>query len=149
MKSLYIHFPFCEAKCHYCDFYSLGRERTKPGDSDKFETALRREIVQSSHLLAPELDTLFFGGGTPSMTAVDSMARCLEDLWKTTRITAATEWTMEANPSSIDYESLKAYRNLGINRVSMGVQALKPDLLTLLGRVHSREAVFQALENVF
>ncbi|MEO5971711.1 MAG: radical SAM family heme chaperone HemW [Bdellovibrionia bacterium] len=149
MKSLYIHFPFCEAKCHYCDFYSLGRERTKPGDSDKFEKALRREIQQSSHLLAPELDTIFFGGGTPSMTAVDSMARCLEDLWKNTSITSATEWTMEANPSSIDYESLKAYRGLGINRVSMGVQAMRPDLLTMLGRVHSREAVLKALENVF
>lgn len=83
------------------------------------------------------------------MTAVDSMARCLEDLWKTTSITPNTEWTMEANPSSIDYESLKAYRDLGINRISMGVQAMRPDLLTMLGRVHSREAVLQALENVF
>jgi oxygen-independent coproporphyrinogen-3 oxidase len=149
MKSLYIHFPFCEAKCHYCDFYSLGKERTRAGDPDKFEKALRLEIQQSSHLLSPELDTIFFGGGTPSMTAVDSMARCLEDLWKVTRIHPSTEWTMEANPSSIDYESLAAYRGLGINRVSMGVQAMRPDLLTLLGRVHSREAVLKALDAVF
>ncbi|CAM6054748.1 unnamed protein product [Sphagnum tenellum] len=149
MKSLYIHFPFCEAKCHYCDFYSLGRERTRPGDPEKFESALRAEIKQSSHFLSSPVDTLFFGGGTPSMTSVDSMARCVEDLRKRIEVTSQTEWTMEANPSSIDLESLKSYRMLGVNRISMGVQAMRPDLLTLLGRVHSREAVFEALENVF
>ena len=149
MKSLYIHFPFCEAKCHYCDFYSLGRERTRPGDTDRFEAALHQEIQKFSHRLAPKLDTIFFGGGTPSMTAYDSMARALEPLWASTSVDASTEWTMEANPSSISLAAFQSFRKLGINRISMGVQALRPDFLKLLGRVHSKEQALQSLQTVF
>ncbi len=149
MKSLYVHFPFCETKCHYCDFYSLGRERTQPTDAGKFEKALRSEIVNSASMLDPQLETLFFGGGTPSMTAYDSMARALEPLWNQTSVSATTEWTMEANPSSISLQSFQAFRSYGVNRISMGVQALRPDLLQLLGRVHSREDALKALGIVF
>ncbi len=149
MQSLYVHFPFCEAKCHYCDFYSLGQERTRKGDHDRFEKALNCEIKKSGSLLAPKLDTLFFGGGTPSMTSYDSMARAIEPLWKTTQIDSRTEWTLEANPSSIHLETFRLYRAYGINRISMGIQALRSDLLQSLGRVHSRETALQALENVF
>jgi oxygen-independent coproporphyrinogen-3 oxidase len=149
MKSLYVHFPFCEAKCHYCDFYSLGREKTKTGDADAFENALKAECEQMGPLLAPELETIFFGGGTPSMTPPDSMKRALEPLWKHTRVTEKTEWTMEANPSSIERDKMKAYREFGPNRVSMGAQAMREDLLKNLGRVHSRDAVLRALDAVF
>jgi oxygen-independent coproporphyrinogen-3 oxidase len=150
IRSLYVHFPFCETKCHYCDFYSLGRERTRAGDADVFEQALRREAEQAASLgLAPELDTIFFGGGTPSMTPPESMARALEPLFARTRVTAATEWTMEANPSSVSLENLKAYRAYGVNRVSMGVQAMRDDLLLRLGRVHSREKALEALDAIF
>lgn len=149
MQSLYVHFPFCEAKCHYCDFYSLGRERTRAGDDTRFERALSREISLMGEHLAPELDTIFFGGGTPSMTPPEAMARALEPLWRFTRVTPATEWSMEANPSSITLEKMKAYRTLGVNRISMGVQALKPELLQSLGRVHSRETALRALAEVF
>src|SRR4051812_20166363 len=119
MKSIYVHFPFCESKCHYCDFYSLGKERTRDGDADRFEKALKKEVSLNSPLLAPELTTLFFGGGTPSMTAYDSMARALEPLWKNTKITPHTEWTMEANPSSIHLEAFKSFHTYGVNRISM------------------------------
>jgi oxygen-independent coproporphyrinogen-3 oxidase len=149
MKSLYVHFPFCESKCHYCDFYSLGREKTKAGDADAFEKALHAEALQMRHLLAPELETIFFGGGTPSMTPPDSMQRALEPLWENSRVTDRTEWTMEANPSSIERDQMKAYREFGVNRVSMGVQAMREDLLKNLGRVHSRDAVIRALDAVF
>jgi oxygen-independent coproporphyrinogen III oxidase len=149
ISSLYVHFPFCETKCHYCDFYSLGRERTRDGDATKFEQALKIEAERLAPLLAPKLDTIFFGGGTPSMTPPESMARALEPLWKYTEITSETEWTMEANPSSIDLENFKQYRALGVNRVSMGVQAMRDDLLLKLGRVHSREAALRALDVIF
>lgn len=148
MRSLYVHFPFCESKCHYCDFYSLGRERTRAGDADSFERALFIEAQRMAPLLAPELDTVFFGGGTPSMTPPESMRRALEPLWKHTRITKNTEWTMEANPSSIALEPMKAYREMGINRVSMGVQAMRDDLLKNLGRVHSRDAALVTLKTL-
>lgn len=149
IASLYVHFPFCESKCHYCDFYSLGRERTRTGDDTLFEAALRSEAAQLAPLLAPRLDTIFFGGGTPSMTPPDAMARALEPLDLPSRVGPQTEWTMEANPSSIRLEAMKAYRALGVNRISMGVQSMREDLLGVLGRVHSREEAIRALETVF
>jgi oxygen-independent coproporphyrinogen-3 oxidase len=149
VKSLYVHFPFCESKCHYCDFYSIGRERTKASDANLFEDALKAEAERQAPLLSGELETIFFGGGTPSMTPPASMERALAPLWKTTRVTPDTEWTMEANPSSIELEKMRAYRALGVNRVSMGVQATREELLTALGRVHSREAALRALDAVF
>jgi oxygen-independent coproporphyrinogen-3 oxidase len=148
-KSLYVHFPFCETKCHYCDFYSLGRERTRDGDASNFEAALRIEAELQAPFLAPELDTIFFGGGTPSMTPPDSMKRSLEPLWRNSSVTPNTEWTMEANPSSITLENFKQYRGIGVNRVSMGVQAMRDDLLLKLGRVHSRDAAIRALDVIF
>lgn len=149
INSLYIHFPFCETKCHYCDFYSLGRERTRQGDADKFETALRNEAELMAARLAPEVETIFFGGGTPSMTPAATMARALEPLALQDRVNSSTEWTMEANPSSVTTESLKEYRAFGVNRVSMGVQAMRDDLLLKLGRVHSREKAIEALNAIF
>jgi oxygen-independent coproporphyrinogen-3 oxidase len=148
-RSLYVHFPFCETKCHYCDFYSLGRERTKSGDADQFELALQKECALRAPELASQLDTIFFGGGTPSMTPPASMARALAPLRIQERLHVATEWTMEANPSSVTTETLRAYRELGVNRVSMGVQAMRDDLLLRLGRVHSRDAALRALEAIF
>src|SRR5690242_14732804 len=100
MRSLYVHFPFCETKCHYCDFYSLGRERTREGDAPKFEAALAREAAAEAYRLAPTLDTIFLGGGTPSLTPPEAMARALAPLELARRVTTETEWTMEANPSS-------------------------------------------------
>ncbi len=149
MQSLYVHFPFCEAKCHYCDFYSLGKNRTQADDPRRFEQALYRESVQTGHLLSPQLDTLFFGGGTPSMTPPDAMARALEPLWERTRLSDQVEWTIEANPSSISLESFRDYRQLGVNRISMGVQSLHTELLKSLGRVHTRETALKSLQTVF
>jgi oxygen-independent coproporphyrinogen-3 oxidase len=148
-RSLYVHFPFCETKCHYCDFYSLGRERTRAGDPGAFEAALKRECELHSGQLADRIETIFFGGGTPSMTPPESMERALAPLRLRDRVTADIEWTMEANPSSVDLERLRAYRELGVNRISMGVQAMRDDLLLRLGRVHSRERALWALDTIF
>jgi oxygen-independent coproporphyrinogen-3 oxidase len=149
MRSLYVHFPFCEAKCHYCDFYSIGRERTGAGDPLLFEEALFQEARLAAPRLDSRVDTIFFGGGTPSMTPPESMRRALAPLELERRIHDGTDWTMEANPSSVDRERLREYRAFGLNRVSMGVQALRPDLLVSLGRVHSRDAAFAALDAIF
>lgn len=149
MQSLYVHFPFCEAKCHYCDFYSLGRERTRSDDPLRFEKALTAEAHGSAERLASRVDTIFFGGGTPSMTPPESMERALAPLKLRERIDASTEWTMEANPSSIALDAMREYRRFGVNRISMGVQAMRDDLLEKLGRVHSREKALAALETVF
>jgi oxygen-independent coproporphyrinogen-3 oxidase len=149
ISSLYIHFPFCESRCHYCDFYALGKEKMKSEDPLQFEEALRTEIHQWSPWIAPRLDTLFFGGGTPSMTAYDSIARAMEPLWKRSSLHAKTEWTMEANPSSVELQAFRSFRSYGVNRISLGVQAMQKNLLHSLGRVHSPEKVHEALSLIF
>jgi oxygen-independent coproporphyrinogen-3 oxidase len=150
-ESLYFHFPFCETKCHYCDFYSLGREKTKQGDPDRFESAMIQEIKLRGEAgeLALPIETIFFGGGTPSMTSPDSMKRITDTLFQYATLAPNYEWTMEANPSSIDLEKFRAFRALGINRVSMGVQSLKGEHLLKLGRVHDEAQAIQALDAVF
>jgi oxygen-independent coproporphyrinogen-3 oxidase len=156
-QSLYFHFPFCETKCHYCDFYSLGREKTQVGDADRFERALIREIelrAQAGAFAAnapadSQIDTIFFGGGTPSMTPPDSMGRITDTLFRSVRLSEDYEWTMEANPSSISLSNFEAYRSLGVNRISMGVQSLKNPQLLSLGRVHNESEALNALEIVF
>lgn len=151
MRSIYLHFPFCESKCHYCDFYSIGVERTGDQDPALFERALKREIELriAAGVIREPIETLFMGGGTPSMTPPDSMRRALEPLLQTITLAPGYEWTMEANPSSVDLDRLKAYRDLGVNRISMGVQAMRDDLLLRLGRVHSRDAALRALDTIF
>lgn len=152
-SSIYMHFPFCESKCHYCDFYSIGREKTEEADAPTFEKAIIQEIKirGESGVIAPFLARIFLGGGTPSMTPPDSMSRIFAELFKYTSLRSGneTEWTMEANPSSIELEQFKKYRALGINRVSMGVQSLRSDHLAILGRVHDEGAAIRALNTVF
>jgi oxygen-independent coproporphyrinogen-3 oxidase len=149
--SLYFHFPFCETKCHYCDFYSLGREKTKLNDPTLFEKAMIEEIRlrgEAGDLHAP-IDTIFLGGGTPSMTEPASMERIFAELFKYATLKPNVEWTMEANPSSIELEQFKRYRALGLNRVSMGVQSLKNEHLANLGRVHDEGQALRALDTLF
>jgi oxygen-independent coproporphyrinogen-3 oxidase len=149
--SLYFHFPFCETKCHYCDFYSLGREKTKDDDATKFERAMIQEINLRGEAgaFAPAIDTIFLGGGTPSMTPPESMRRIFDTLFQYTRLAPDAEWTMEANPSSIELSQFEGYRSIGINRVSMGVQSLKDSHLEKLGRVHNQNEALRALDTVF
>lgn len=149
MRALYVHFPFCETKCHYCDFYSLASTRVSKPDHSAFLKALHTEASLRKEELAPQLDTLFFGGGTPSMTTPKAMREALAPLELERRLHEKTEWTMEANPSSVSKESLKAYRELGVNRISMGVQSLNPHTLQKMGRAHSPEEALQALDWIF
>lgn len=143
-RSLYLHFPFCETKCHYCDFYSIARDRTKPEDRTRFAEALRREIELRLPQISRRPETVFFGGGTPSMTDPEEMKWILEPLlnhWET----LPEEWTLEANPSSIERGRLRAFRELGVNRISMGVQSLRDDVLKRMGRPHSAHEAREAL----
>lgn len=157
-KSLYVHFPFCEVKCHYCDFYSLGREKTNRHDHQRFSDALTAEVALWQDQWPQDgFETIFFGGGTPSMTAPKVMAEAFSNvpLALSSRSNFSSggvdsgEWTMEANPSSIQYSTMVEYRALGVNRISMGVQSTHDQHLKTLGRVHSSTQAFQALDSVF
>ncbi len=156
MRSVYVHCPFCEVKCHYCDFYSLPFSSSAAVNAEDsrspvevFIQALRREIHQWKTAFQPTLDTLYLGGGTPSLLSADQWAQALDPLWERTRLTPETEWTIEANPASVTRTELQSYRALGMNRISLGIQALQPHLLKLLGRIHSPEGALDALEMIF
>ncbi len=116
-----------------------------------FEKAILSEIGLRGDRgdFAQTLETLFLGGGTPSMTPPESMERIFSELFRFTSLGREYEWSMEANPSSITLDRFKAYRSLGINRISMGVQSLRSDHLLKLGRVHDENEALRALESVF
>lgn len=150
VSSFYLHFPFCEVKCHYCDFYSLAASRFSIEQVDLFQQALAREIqIQSDPAEPFQVETLFLGGGTPSMTSPTAMAGVFEEFFKAAHLLPNYEWTMEANPSSLTAQNAKDYRSLGVNRVSLGVQSTHDHLLKLLGRVHDSRQATLAIEGVF
>ncbi len=145
MPGLYLHIPFCEHKCIYCDFYSLApTEERMDGDAmmASFVEALRREIVlrSGSGTSALVWDTIFFGGGTPSLMRPEQLAAILSDLRHSYRIDPAAEVTMEANPGTVSEERLEAFRRSGVNRISFGVQSFHEDELRFLTRIHSADA---------
>ncbi len=141
--ALYLHIPFCTSKCGYCDFNSYeGLEHMVPD----YTPALVREM----RLWAPaarrfRVDTIFFGGGTPSLTSIDDMRFLSEALRDEFDIAPDVEWSLEANPTELTREHLDGLRVLGVNRLSMGVQSMHPDELELLERQHTPGRVEQAV----
>ncbi len=142
--ALYIHWPFCLAKCPYCDFNSHVRETIPQADMLR---ALRAELAFDAARLGPRrVTSIFFGGGTPSLMEPESVAALIEDA--TTLFTPAhdIEITLEANPTSIEAGRFAAYRAAGVNRVSIGVQSFEEASLKFLGRQHSAGQAIAAIE---
>jgi coproporphyrinogen III oxidase-like Fe-S oxidoreductase len=133
---IYIHWPFCAAKCPYCDFNSHVRHR--PVDQPRFVGAFRREMETMRGWTGPrDVTSVFIGGGTPSLMQPQTVGALLEaadDLWG---LPAGIEITLEANPSSADAGRFAGYRAAGVNRLSLGVQALNDADLKFLGRLHN------------
>lgn len=145
MQGLYIHIPFCKHKCSYCDFYSI----EKLGDIDSFVPVLCSEIVMRSHHLqeaALPFNSVFFGGGTPSLLQAEQMKRIIDLLRENYSFEDNCEWTMECNPGTVSFESLSAYRSLGINRLSFGVQSLHAAELQFLERIHNADEVTDSVK---
>ena len=146
--SLYIHIPYCKAKCTYCDFYSIvGRESTIPA----YLKSVLREIEQKKEALDLSkyyLDTIFFGGGTPNLLAPHLLGDLLKSLLGLAKPGEVMEIGMEVNPGEASLENLKAYKDLGINRISIGMQSFQPDLLTFMSRIHTAEKSFSTYEDV-
>ena len=118
---LYIHIPFCRSKCAYCDFYSLsGREE----HMDTYQRALLAHLTESAPMAETyTVDTVYFGGGTPSFYGEKRLAELLKCIKKLYRVDPGAEITMEANPDSVDAKMLKRLRRAGFNRISLGVQS--------------------------
>ena len=141
---LYIHIPFCASKCAYCDFYSL------PGCEEKMDdyvSALEKHLMTASFVENQTVDTVYFGGGTPSYLGAERLCRLLKTVKKTCAVTRDAEITLEANPDSAgDVKELQKLRQAGFNRISLGVQSTDDGLLKRIGRVHDYGQVKQAVE---
>jgi oxygen-independent coproporphyrinogen-3 oxidase len=141
--SLYVHIPFCETKCPYCDFNSFAVEgRDVPGYLD----ALRREM--DARGVPPDPPTVFIGGGTPTVVAPEQLDRYLGDIVARLRPDPTREFTIEANPGSLTAEKVAVLKSRGVNRVSLGAQSLLDRHLRTLGRVHGASHVEEALRLV-
>ncbi|MEM6309235.1 MAG: radical SAM family heme chaperone HemW [Pseudomonadota bacterium] len=141
---IYIHWPFCEAKCPYCDFNS---HVSATIDQDTWRNAYLKEIERCAKELPDRIvRSVFFGGGTPSLmdpSLVDDILGLISKKW---RLVNAPEITLEANPSSVEADRFKGYKAAGVNRVSLGVQALNDDDLKRLGRLHNVKDAQRALD---
>jgi len=138
---VYIHWPFCLSKCPYCDFNS--HVRREPIDEERFTRAFAAEIAATAaRVPGRTVSTIFFGGGTPSLMRPSTIAGVLDAIAEHWRVAPDVEITLEANPTSVEATRFRGYRTAGVNRVSLGVQALDDRVLAELGRRHSaREAL--------
>lgn len=132
--SLYIHIPFCQRKCNYCDFLSFDNCNNQ---MDTYVDALVKQIrIHGSNLGKPSVKTLFIGGGTPSLLSSSQLTRIMDGIYKNFNCENLYEATIECNPGSITREKAKTMKELGLNRISMGLQSTSDEVLKKLGRVH-------------
>lgn len=146
MLGLYVHIPFCVQKCVYCDFPSYG------GVLDRFETAYVDAVcreIGAAPVQGEKADTIYFGGGTPSLLQAEEIGTIIEALRHRYEVTADAEITVEANPESMDEAYGKALAALGVNRVSLGIQSTNDTMLRFLGRVHTAQQGLAAVQAVY
>jgi coproporphyrinogen III oxidase-like Fe-S oxidoreductase len=141
---IYVHWPFCRAKCPYCDFNShVGREV----DHRRWARALVAEVERHADEIGPRvLRSIFFGGGTPSLMAPQTVAAVIEQASACFTPSPDLEITLEANPTSSEADRFRAMRGAGVNRISLGVQALDDAALRLLGREHTAAEALAAVD---
>ena len=140
---LYLHWPYCESKCPYCDFNSHVAERI---DSARWISAYRQEIERVAALTSNEvLSTIFIGGGTPSLMPSEIVSAIIDTAKRSWRCANELEVSMEANPGSVEIGRFRAYREAGVNRISLGIQSLDDLHLKLLGRKHTSADAVKAI----
>jgi oxygen-independent coproporphyrinogen-3 oxidase len=142
LSSVYIHIPFCERKCVYCDFYSVENHQV----IDDFIRALHQEIkLYSNYGRMERVETIYFGGGTPSLFSPKQIEEILIHIGKVFSINSNPEITLEVNPGTVDREKLKDYNTIGVNRLSIGIQSFNDNDLRFLTRIHSSEQAIQSI----
>ena len=144
---IYVHIPFCRSKCEYCDFYSLGGSRDRHLVDDYLQ-ALGAHIKETGALAQDyQVDTVYFGGGTPSFFGADNLRRIFAEIQHRFRVDKDAEITFEANPDSVSTSLLRKLRSEGFNRMSLGVQSDRDEVLKKLGRPHNYEQARAAVQN--
>lgn len=145
MAGIYIHIPFCKQKCHYCNFFSVATLSKK----DEFVAALLKEIaLRKDYLQGERVNTVYFGGGTPSLLSISDIALIIEHLAGHFDIDHLAEFTLEANPDDISLEIAREWKSTSVNRLSIGIQSFFDDDLHYLNRVHSASQAFKAIDDV-
>jgi oxygen-independent coproporphyrinogen III oxidase len=143
MAGIYIHIPFCKQKCHYCNFFSVASTRWK----DAFIDALIKEIeIRKAYLEGETVNTIYLGGGTPSLLHISDIALIIEHLTNHFIIDPQAEITLEANPDDIDEKKAREWKSTPVNRLSIGIQSFFDDDLHYLNRVHDTVQAFRAIE---
>ena len=141
---VYVHWPFCLSKCPYCDFNSHVRHQAI--DEARFVKAFETEIATTANRIGPRtVSSIFFGGGTPSLMQPATVGAILDAIGKQWNVSPNVEITLEANPTSVEATRFKGYRAAGVNRVSLGVQALNDAQLKSLGRMHTAQEALDAI----
>jgi oxygen-independent coproporphyrinogen III oxidase len=148
IHGLYLHVPFCFHKCHYCDFYSLVEPEGKPDRQDTFTDALIAELLAQVDRYRPEPQTIFVGGGTPTLLRPELWQRLLDAMRRVGVLEGVKEFTVEANPETVSGELMAVLAAGGVNRVSMGAQSFNPEHLKTLERWHDPETVPRAMQIV-
>ena len=145
--SLYVHLPWCVRKCPYCDFNSHAARDELP--TQRYVEALLADLEQDLPLVwGRTVQSIFFGGGTPSLFSADQFERLLGGFGSLLNIAPGAEVTLEANPGTTERDSFLAYREAGINRISLGVQSFDDQMLDTIGRIHGRAEVERSLESI-
>ena len=143
--AVYIHWPFCRSKCPYCDFNSHVRDGV---NAARWTRALLADLDHHAALAGDRIvGSVFFGGGTPSLMPPETVAKLLDRVRARWRVAADIEITLEANPNSAEAERFRAFAAAGVNRLSLGIQALDPQALRFLGRAHDRAEAIAAIEH--
>ncbi|MCX7907963.1 MAG: radical SAM family heme chaperone HemW [Ignavibacteria bacterium] len=146
MAGVYIHIPFCEKKCIYCEFYSITNQSLK----EEFIASLQKEIYLFTQIHNKKndiIETIYIGGGTPSLLDISDVEKIISAIYDNFDTTNLKEITIECNPGSNFIGKLPDYRKIGINRISIGVQSLIPEELTFLGRIHTKEEALTSIES--
>lgn len=143
---LYLHIPFCKRKCSYCDFCSYAG--VKDEIADRYVDAVGRELLSYKRSEKIKIDTVFFGGGTPSLLSSEQLERLVGKAHDAFSICENSEITIEVNPATVTAEKLLAYKSLGINRISIGMQSIFQNELKKLGRIHTKEDFLNCYNNV-
>ena len=141
-RGAYVHVPFCRHKCHYCDFYSFVDTEDR---ALAYVERLEEELRDAVEFLTVPIETVFVGGGTPTMLGADLLRRMLASIRKTLPIASSAEWSVEANPETVDEAVADALAQSGVRRVSLGAQSFNPKLLKALERDHDPSSVERAV----
>jgi oxygen-independent coproporphyrinogen-3 oxidase len=141
--SIYIHIPFCDHKCIYCDFYSI----TKLENIEPLIDSIKKEILTYKFDSSFKISSIFFGGGTPSLLEPKFIEKLLDPFFENYTLTENCEITLETNPGTVDFQKLKDFKNIGINRLSIGVQSFDDAELKFLTRIHDKKLATETVKN--